>query len=87
MKNPLGNLYKVTVSYREPTYEARTGPRAAPYRWTYRLLADSEQTARRRALAEFEAVTRLSSVGWSREVVAVDVQETDPPPRQFDLPV
>jgi hypothetical protein len=81
MRTALGTLYKVTVSYREPTYEERTGPRAVPFRWTYTLLADSADHARRRALSEFDEVTRQSSVGWSRQVVAVDVREADPPLR------
>ena len=67
-------FYKVTVRYREPTYEARNTPRRDPFRWTYTLSAEGEDQARRRALHEFREVTRLSSVGWSREVVAVDVQ-------------
>ncbi len=83
MKNPLGNLYKVTVSYREPTYEERTGPRATPFRWTYSLLADSADHARRRALSEFHEVTRLSSVGWTRVIVAVDVEVAPAPSNPF----
>lgn len=79
MRTPLRTLYKVTVSYREPSYEERAGPRANPYQWTYTVLAGSEEQARRRALEEFEEVTRLSSVGWSRQVVAVDVWLTEPP--------
>jgi hypothetical protein len=68
-------VYKVVVSYREPDYEQRTGPRATPYRWTYAVRADSEEEARRRALSEFREVSRMSSVGWWREVVAVEVCE------------
>jgi hypothetical protein len=68
-------FYKVTVRYREPTYEARHAPRRDPFRWTYTLSAACEEQARLRALHEFREVTRLSSVGWSREVVAVDVQQ------------
>ena len=75
MKNPQGTLYKVVVSYREPSYEDLTGPRAAPYRWTYAIVAESEEEARRRALSEFREVSRLSSVGWWREVVGVEVRE------------
>ena len=75
MKNGVGKLYRVVVSYREPEYEARTGPRGAPYRWTYAVRAESEEEARRWALNEFREVSRLSSVGWWREVVAVEVGE------------
>ena len=75
MKNQPGTLYKVVVSYREPSYEEQTGPREAPYRWTYVILAESEEQARQRALSEFREVSRLSSVGWWREVVAIEVRE------------
>lgn len=71
-------LYTVVVSYREPEYEARTAPRATPYRWTYAVRAESEEEARRWALSEFREVSRLSSVGWWREVVAVEVREAPP---------
>jgi len=67
-------VYRVRVWYREPTYEARTGPRAEPFRWTFTVRANGEEEARRRALREFEEVSRQSSVGWSREVVSVEVE-------------
>ncbi len=67
-------VYRVRIWYREPTYEARTAPRAAPFRWTFVIRAADEAQARRRALREFEDVTRQSSVGWSREVVSVEVE-------------
>ena len=75
MRNAPGTRYRVVVSYREPAYEERTGRREAPYRWTYLVVAASEEEARRRALSEFREVSRLSSVGWWREVVAVEVRE------------
>lgn len=81
MKNQVGTLYKVVVSYREPSYEEQTGPRATPYRWTYAIRAESEEEARQRALSEFREVSRLSSVGWWREVVAVEVREAPAPER------
>jgi hypothetical protein len=67
-------MYRVRVWYREPTYEARTGPRATPFRWTYTVRAEDEAHARRRALREFEEMTLQSAVGWSREVVSVEVE-------------
>jgi len=80
MSEDLPTMYRVRVWYREPTYEARTGPRAAPFRWTYTVRAEGEEEARRRALREFEEMSRLSSVGWSREVVAVEVEPAQPAP-------
>ena len=83
MKNPRATLFKVVVSYREPGYEERTGPREAPYRWTYAVVAESEEQARRRALSEFREMSRPSSVGWWREVVAISVHEA-PAPKRVD---
>jgi hypothetical protein len=70
-----GTRYQVVVSYREPGYEERVGPRATPYRWTYAVVAENEEEARATALREFREVSRLSSVGWWREVVGVEVRE------------
>lgn len=63
----------VELQYREPGYEARTGPRAQPFRFRYRISANSEAQARWLALEEFRRITELSSVGWIRDVVGVDV--------------
>lgn len=77
----LGARYRVTVSYREPTYEARSGARPNPFRWTYAISAESEEQARASALREFRHTTEMSSVGWSRVVVGVDVDRDDAPAR------
>ena len=66
--------YLVTIEYREPTYELRTGPRERPYDWTYEIVASDEAAARESALREFWWVTRASNVGWIREVVGVTVR-------------
>ena len=68
------NAYRVRIDYREPTYEARYGPKRAPYSWTYEIMAPDEQEAARLALLEFQDTARVSSVGWIREVVAIQVQ-------------
>jgi len=65
--------FKVTIRYREPTYERATGPKAAPYRWTYDMLASDGEEARRRAIDEFRSVERQSGVSWTREIEGVDV--------------
>lgn len=63
--------FVVEVRYREPDYEARHGAKLEPYRFRYRVEALDEATARALALREFHAITALSSVGWSRDVVEV----------------
>ena len=68
--------YLVRISYREPTYELYTG-RTTPkhYRVIYELTATTEQNAVSQAIAEFKHITSLSSVGWQREIVDVQVEE------------
>jgi len=65
--------FKVTIRYREPTYERATGPKPAPYRWTYDMLATDDEDARRRAVEEFRTVERQSSVSWARVIEGIDV--------------
>jgi len=63
----------VEIHYREPGYEARHGARDKPFRFRYRIHAGSAESARWLALDEFRRITELSSVGWVRDVVGVDV--------------
>ena len=87
MNDPMSSVpYRVTVSYREPDYEARVGPRLNPYRWTYTIVADGEEQARLSALLEFRQMTMLSSVGWHRVVVGVDVAPALPVERTRAAP-
>ena len=65
--------FLVEIQYREPTYEARHGRRANPYRFRYRLEARSEAEARELAIIEFARVAAISSVGWTREIVGVAI--------------
>lgn len=65
--------FLVEIRYREPTYEAQHGERAEPYRFRYRVSALSPDHARRLALTEFRLTAALSSSGWIRDVVSVDV--------------
>ncbi len=64
---------RVTVFYREPTFEARLGRRGPPYRWEYEIEAVDAPTAIAIACREFDEVARASGVGWAREIVAWDV--------------
>lgn len=65
--------FLVEICYREPSYEARNGARAEPFRFRYRVNAHSEAAARKFAIEEFEYISARSSVGWVRDIVAVDV--------------
>ena len=65
--------YRVRIDYREPTYEARVGAKSDPYSWTYEILATTPQEAAEDALRQFREITRVSNVGWLRQVVSVRV--------------
>jgi hypothetical protein len=65
--------FLVEVRYREPSYETRHGRRALPYRFRYSIEALDERAAEQLAVAEFHRITALSSVGWTREIVEIDV--------------
>jgi hypothetical protein len=64
----------VEVRYREPSYELQHGARAEPYRFRYRVHAQSEQAAIEFAISEFERVSALSWVGWTRSIVEIVVE-------------
>jgi len=63
----------VEIQYREPSYEARHGRRATPYRFRYRIEATSSAEAREHAVIEFARVSAMSSVGWTREIVGMSI--------------
>ena len=74
LANPRGpTQFIVEIHYREPNYETRHGARDEPFRFRYRIHASTAECARWLALDEFRRVTELSSVGWIRDVVRVDV--------------
>lgn len=67
--------YRIRILYREPSYERHAGPHKQDYRWTYRIVADSQEQAKAMAQAEFRKIERLSAVGWSREITEITVVE------------
>jgi hypothetical protein len=71
--------FLVELSYREPSYEARTGVHREPYRFRYRIEAPSEEAAVSHALREFREISALSGVGWGRDVVGCEVSRTPMP--------
>jgi len=62
--------YRVTVLYREPTYELETG-RERTYSGTFEVDADTPEQAMNEAVGIFKSYEDLSSVGWVREIVKV----------------
>lgn len=74
----------VEVRYREPSYETHHGARAEPYRFRYRIRAASEQAAIAFAVVEFERMSVLSSVGWTRALVEIVVEPSGKPPAAVD---
>ena len=65
--------FRIRIRYREPSYARRSGPPEQAYRWTYSIVADSEEQAKVMAQAEFRKMARLSSVGWAREITEIAV--------------
>lgn len=68
----------VEIRYREPNYEAREGERDEPFRFRYRIHAGNAEAATSLALDQFRRISELSSVGWIRDVVSVDVMPVLP---------
>ncbi len=66
--------YRVTLHYREPSFEAQRGAQPRPYRGTFLVQAPTTESAVRVARCRFDAWTRASSVGWVRIVVATDCE-------------
>ena len=65
--------YRVTLRYREPSYERVTGPRAEPYRWTFPVDAETTMDALAEAIGAFRDMERLSSAGWHRKIVRAEI--------------
>jgi 1,2-phenylacetyl-CoA epoxidase PaaB subunit len=65
--------FRVEILYREPTYEMRAGRKAEPYRWVFRVRAESRATAINAATEEFRRLEASSSVSWVREIVDIRV--------------
>ncbi|MBI3179831.1 MAG: hypothetical protein HYZ27_09235 [Deltaproteobacteria bacterium] len=70
---PVPQAFRVSIAYREPTYELRAGKRAEPFCSTYEIMAASEAEAAATAVHEFNLTTCLSGVGWVRKIVGIQV--------------
>jgi predicted HicB family RNase H-like nuclease len=67
--------YRVRLFYREPTYESSTEEtKEVPYSGSFDVRAPDFGSALQRALSQFAEAQRLSSVGWVREVVRVEIE-------------
>lgn len=63
--------FRITIYYREPTYELVAGRKKHPYSWTWEVVAQDESAARAQAMRQFEDLARRSSVGWVRRIEGV----------------
>lgn len=71
-----GQPYRVSIHYREPTYELYSGrEHKKPYVVNLEVIALDEAAARKKALEEFRRTWRDSSVGWIRRVERVLVTQ------------
>jgi len=66
--------YRVTFTYREPTYEMRHGDVARLYRGSFIISTSCPEGAEVLASRKFARWEMLSGVGWRREIVQVEVQ-------------
>ncbi len=67
-------MYRVTIPYREPTYEMHRGrPRKNPYLAQYEVSAETKEAAIESALELFEKDARDSRVGWVRFPIHEDI--------------
>jgi hypothetical protein len=69
--------YRVTVFYREPTYQQRTCRVREPYRYTFDVEAADPESAREHALAAFRDMAIQSGAGWIREIVDIVVRTAE----------
>jgi hypothetical protein len=72
--------FRVRIMYREPTFEARNGLIEEPFDWTYSINAVDKAAAIALAIKEFHATARLSSFGWVRKMVSVEVTDAEESP-------
>lgn len=67
----------VEIRYREKSRETWVETARLPYKWRFRSETTDEQTAVANAVAEFRRIQAMSSVGWSRDIVSVQVVRTE----------
>ena len=73
--------YRVTIPYREPSFDKHRGSAERTYTVDYEVVADNVEAATLKAFDEFFADSANSEVGWDRipDRTKVTVEElTDP---------
>mgnify|MGYP007063807297 CR=1 FL=1 len=70
--------FKIKIYYREPVYELYHGAKEHPYHWTFRITASDPSQAQQKAIEDFKSMQRLSSVTWTREIVAIELDGHKP---------
>jgi hypothetical protein len=69
-----GTDYVVKITYREPTYELRSGAKENPFSASFRIRAESREAAERLALDEFRRQEQASFVSWSRVIEKIECE-------------
>jgi hypothetical protein len=63
--------FRVTIYYTEPRYAASRGMPQREYSGSFEVDATNLRDAVSSAMAEFDRIAKLSSVGWTRRVTRV----------------
>ncbi len=63
--------FTVRIEYQEPTYAAQLDRPLRTYHSTFHVEAETAGEATRLAVGEFRNFARISSVGWTRDIVRV----------------
>ena len=70
----MAQRFRIALKYREPTYELGAGRKPEPYSGgSVEIVALDAAEALGIALRRFDEMQRLSSVGWMREVVHIEI--------------
>lgn len=64
--------YRVTITYREPSYELRAGTKPKPFVASFHISAETNEEAERLAVEEFQKQEQASFVSWSRVIEKVE---------------
>ncbi len=67
-------VFLVTISYRQP----HADPNDAPRSWSLEVAACSASNAKRSAVSSFRLLESLSSRGWQREILSIEVEDMHP---------
>ena len=67
-------VFHVAISYRQP----HADPNDAPRSWSLEVAECSASNAKRSAVSSFRLLESLSSRGWQREILSIEVEDMHP---------